>query len=436
MRFLVAILPALIALQTPEPADPRSRPDPRELVRESADAIKRYKSYELESVVLVETKGGALDSRMEIPTAVSVRRPDRMLIESRSAVAGLTIVGDGQQTWFYMTPAKKYIKRAAAGSPEAALGDSGLTPKNLPDVSKFVKSVEIAREDEIELDEGKRFPCWVVQTTYDTIPLPEQDTRITGATETMWISKEEGLRLQSTFHAKLLFAGKTEPVEMTQSTRTTALRLNVDLPDSAFVFKPPPDAKETPDWTLPGVAKPDVLAKPAPDFKAQTLDGAEIDLAALRGKVVLLDFWATWCAPCKRDLPAIEKLHREFRQRGLAVLGVNVGEEKADVQKFLSAVRVTHPVVQVDESNDLLAKLAVNAFPTTVLIDRKGNVASYEVGARGEAALRADLAKLGIRTATVKPGPVSGSQTKTPPGSPTKTPGTNPQTANPPANSK
>jgi thiol-disulfide isomerase/thioredoxin len=320
LRFLVAILPALIALQTPEPADPRSRPDPRELVRESADAIKRYKSYELESVVLVETKGGALDSRMEIPTAVSVRRPDRMLIESRSAVAGLTIVGDGQQTWFYMTPAKKYIKRAAAGSPEAALGDSGLTPKNLPDVSKFVKSVEIAREDEIELDEGKRFPCWVVQTTYDTIPLPEQDTRITGATETMWISKEEGLRLQSTFHAKLLFAGKTEPVEMTQSTRTTALRLNVDLPDSAFVFKPPPDAKETPDWTLPGVAKPDVLAKPAPDFKAQTLDGAEIDLAALRGKVVLLDFWATWCAPCKRDLPAIEKLHREFRQRGLAVL--------------------------------------------------------------------------------------------------------------------
>jgi hypothetical protein len=117
-------------------------------------------------------------------------------------------------------------------------------------------------------------------------------------------------------------------------------------------------------------------------------------------------------------------------------LGVNVGEEKADVQKFLGAVRVTHPVVQVDESNELLAKLAVNAFPTTVLIDRKGNVASYEVGARGEAALRADLAKLGIRTATVKPGPVSGSQTKTPPGSPTKTPGTNPQTANPPANSK
>jgi len=431
LRLLLTALPVLMALQTPEPADPRARPDPRELVRQSADAIKRYKSYELESVVLVETKGGALDSRMEIPTAVSVRRPDRMLIESRSSVAGLTIVGDGEHTWFYMTPAKKYIKRAAAGSPEAALGDSGMAPKNLPDVSKFVKSVEIAREDEIEL-EGKKFACWVVETTYDTIRLPEQDTRITDATEVMWISKEGGLRLQSTFHAKLLFPGKTEPVEMAQSTRTTALRLNVDLPDSAFVFKPPPDAKETADWTLPGVAKPDVLAKPAPDFKAQTLDGAEIDLAALRGKVVLLDFWATWCVPCKRDLPAIEKLHREFRQKGLTVLGVNVGEEKADVQKFLSALRVTHPIVQVDESNELLAKLAVNAFPTTVLIDRKGNVAAYEVGARGEAALRADLAKLGIRTP-----PPSAGQAKTQPGSPAgapgnpaKAPGANPQSTN------
>jgi thiol-disulfide isomerase/thioredoxin len=399
-RLFVAAVPVLLAAQTP------ATPDPRELVRQSADAIKHYKSYELESVVLVETKGGALDNRMEIPTAISVRRPDRMLIESRSTVAGVTIAGDGEHTWYYLTPEKKYIKRAAAGSPEAALGDSGLLPKNLPDVSKSIRSVELAREEEIELDGGKRFPCWVVETAYDPITLPEQDTKIVEATEVVWISKEQGLRLQSTFHAKLLFPGKTEPVEMTQSTRTTALRLNVDLPDSLFVFTPPPDAKQTADWSLPGITKPDVLAKPAPDFKAQTLDGAKIDLAALRGKVVLLDFWATWCVPCKRDLPAVEKMHREFRQSGLAVLGINVGEEKAEVQKFLSTLRLTHPVVQVDEASDLVTRLAVNAFPTTVLIDRKGNVAAYEVGVRGEAALRADLAKLGIGTPPARPGPV------------------------------
>src|SRR5438552_14584681 len=105
-RLALLVFPALLFAQ----------PDPRELVRQSAEAIKKYKSYQLDSVVLVETHGGGLETKLEMPTSVSVRRPDRMRIESKSATAGLTIVSDGEHTWFLLLPLKQYIKREATGS--------------------------------------------------------------------------------------------------------------------------------------------------------------------------------------------------------------------------------------------------------------------------------------------------------------------------------
>lgn len=387
-RLALCLIPALLLAQ----------PDPRELIRNSAEAIKQYKSYQIESVVLVETRGAGVDNKLEIPSSISVRRPDRLRIESKNKTLGVLVVSDGEHIWYYMSHLKQYIKREASGSPESAVISSGFLPKNLPDPSTSVKSVKLSGEDGIDLG-GEKIPCWVVETTYDKIALPGQNASIIEAVQINWISKDKGLSLQSTFGAKLVLPGMPQPVEMTQSTRTTALRLNVDLPDSLFVFTPPEGSKETADWSLPGVAKPDIIGKAPPAFTGKSLDGKEIDLAALRGKVVLIDFWATWCGPCKRELPAIQKVHTEFRDKGLVVLGVSVGEEKATIEKFLKTAGLTYPVFRVDEATDLVSKLSVTGFPTVVLLDRDGKVASYEVGARGEDALRKDLAKLGISAA-------------------------------------
>lgn len=395
MRLLPYLFPAVILAQ-PNPAQPNpAQPDPRELIRRSADAIKQFKSYELESVVFIDMQGGPIRNKMELPSKVSVRRPDRMRIESRSQAGGITIVSDGEHTWFYMTPLKKYVKREASGSPEAAVGNSGLLPKNLPDVSKSIKSVRLTHE-EISVA-GEVIPCWVIETTYDSINLPAQELAIEDATQITWISKKHGLNLQTKFSAKLNLPGVDELVKMTQSTQTTALRLNLDLPDSLFVFKVPEGAKETDDWTLPGITKPDVIGKPVAQFQGTSLDGKPIDLEALRGKVVLLDFWTTWCTPCRRDLPALQKLATEFRDQGLVVIGLDVAEPNATVEAFLKTNSLTFPVALLDDQVMLLTDLAVNAFPTTILIDRDGNIASYEVGAQGEAALRSELTKLGLK---------------------------------------
>jgi len=378
MRCLALLfLPALLFSQT--------QPDPRELLLRSADAIKKYSSYQIHSLSIIETRGGT-NTRMQMPAVISVRRPDRMRIESQTDAAASTVVSDGAHTYIYIDQQKKYIRRAATSSPESAVGENSVL-KNIPDITHSINSVEITGEKTMEIDD-QQYECWVVEAHYDTIKIPAQNLTILDAVQTSWISKTLGLTLQNSFTARLLIGTLPEPVVMTQATTTVGLSLNADLPDSLFVFTPPPGATLAADWTLPGIAKPDIEGKPAPVLK-----GAP----PTQGKVVLLDFWTSWCGPCKRESPIIAKLQKEFRSQGLMVLGVNVGEDKETVEK----AGLMYPSLQLDADDEALKFLSVHAYPTVILIDRAGKVAFYDIGAKSEATLRIALAKTGIKAPPV-----------------------------------
>jgi thiol-disulfide isomerase/thioredoxin len=380
MRRLGFLFPALLFCQ--------QQPDPRELLLRSADAIKKYSSYQIHSLSVIETRGGT-NTRMQMPAVISVRRPDRMRIESETNEAASTVVSDGAHTYIYFDQQKKYIRRAATTSPEAALGSLN----NLPDITNSIDSVQITGEKTVEIDD-QQYECWVVEARYDTIKVPGQNLTILDAVQTSWISKTLALTLQNSFTARLLVGTLPEPVIMTQATTTVKLSLNADLPDSLFVFTPPAGATQTADWTLPGITKPDVEGKPAPALK-----GAP----PTQGKVVLINFWTSWCDPCKREVPIMEKLNKEFRSKGLVVLGVNVGEDKEAVDK----AHLAYPSLQLDADDEALKTLSVHAYPTLVLIDRTGKVALYDVGAKSEASLRAALAKTGIKSAPPPPKPAA-----------------------------
>jgi thiol-disulfide isomerase/thioredoxin len=375
MRRLALLLLPVFSFSQPQP-------DPRELLLRSADAIKKYSSYQIRSLSIIETRGGT-NTRMQMPAVISVRRPDRMRIESETGADATTVVSDGSHTYIYLEQQKKYIRRAATSSPETALGESGVL-KDLPDIAESLRSVEITGEKTMEIDD-QQYECRVVEARYDTIRVPSQNLTILDAVQTSWISKTLGLTLQNSFTARLLIGTLPEPVIMTQVTTTVGLSLNADLPDSLFVFTPPPGSTRTADWTLPGITKPEVEGKIAPALK-----GAP----PTRGKVVLLDFWTSWCGPCKQESPIIEKLQKEFRAQGLVVLGVNVGEDQETVAK----ARLAYPSLQLDADDEALKSLSVHAYPTVVLIDRTGKVAFYDIGAKSEASLRAALAKTGIKS--------------------------------------
>ena len=118
----------------------------------------------------------------------------------------------------------------------------------------------------------------------------------------------------------------------------------------------------------------------APDFALKDAEGKLVHLSDYRGKVVLLDFWATWCGPCKIEIPWFMDFQRQNQEKGLVVLGVSMDDEGWDIVKpYLASMKVNYRVVI---GNDHTAQLygGVDALPTTFLIDRDGKIAAVHVG--------------------------------------------------------
>jgi len=112
---------------------------------------------------------------------------------------------------------------------------------------------------------------------------------------------------------------------------------------------------------------------PAPAFQLDSSDGKAVDLGSLRGKVVMINFWASWCGPCREEMPILEKLHAKYKPMGFTMIGVNVEPDSAEAAKWLKATPVTFPIL-FDTKSEVSKLYAVQSMPSTVIIDRKGNL--------------------------------------------------------------
>lgn len=118
----------------------------------------------------------------------------------------------------------------------------------------------------------------------------------------------------------------------------------------------------------------------AENFTLETLDGTSVDLGDYRDKFVLLNFWATWCAPCRKEMPALDNLHKELNHAGLEVVGVHVGPSLDSIKKFLDQVPVEFTILV--DLNMELANWGVLGLPTTFLISPEGRIVYRAVGER------------------------------------------------------
>ena len=118
----------------------------------------------------------------------------------------------------------------------------------------------------------------------------------------------------------------------------------------------------------------------APDFSLQDLDGKPLDLASYRGKVVLLDFWATWCTPCREEIPHFVEWQDKYREQGLQVIGISMDEGPKPVRNFYREFKMNYPVA-VGTEKLATAYGGVLGLPITFLIDRDGKIAAKFVGA-------------------------------------------------------
>ena len=119
----------------------------------------------------------------------------------------------------------------------------------------------------------------------------------------------------------------------------------------------------------------------APELGARTLDGQTLRMADLRGKVVIVDFWASWCEPCREEMPVLERLYRRYREQGLVVVGVSVDRTERNARGFLRRTRVSFPIIH-DASHAIANRYSPPKMPSSYIVDRRGVIRHVHEGFR------------------------------------------------------
>jgi peroxiredoxin len=204
---------------------------------------------------------------------------------------------------------------------------------------------------------------------------------------TMWIDAESGLIGEVTIDLKKAYGDMMQgQMTIDKALGTISFldaQADAELPADAFVFKPGADDRKVDAFEMDG--GPDLQQKlvgqPVPDFKGTDLEGKSIGIADYKGKVVVLDFWATWCPPCMEMIPQIQELSAEYADKGAVVIGMNMDQPNAleRVKKTVETKKLTFRQF-MDPQGEVADQFKVTGIPCTVLVDGKGVIQWIHTG--------------------------------------------------------
>jgi len=396
--MLKPILAALLALTLAGPVRAEPAPNARALLQQVSEAYRALTSYHFEGTMNTRMSGGA-DQSLEVPLVLAADRAGRTRLDLRHPQQGGLLVSDGRQTSTYIYSLNQYMQK-----PAETVADSAGMPKpsgNSPILRYFdplqdLKAADLTGEQQITVG-ATPADCWVVHCDM-TPPQALAADSTARATVTFWVEKARALVLRDSVSISLRNPATGANMAMDQVTSFTLARVNEALPDSLFAFAPPAGATLVQAFgpqAGPEIPSP-LVGKPAPPFTLKGVKGSTVSLASYKGKVVLLDFWATWCRPCRIEMPRVEALYKEFKTKGLVVFGVNFAEDIATVKAFLAKNPYTMPIL-LDTKGEAGRLYQADAIPTLVVIGKDGKISAYFRGVREENVLREALAKAGMK---------------------------------------
>jgi peroxiredoxin/outer membrane lipoprotein-sorting protein len=397
MRALWRVILLFLCLA---PGYGQSTTDARELLARVAQAYRDAAAFHFVAAETTLAKSGDLGREQERRFVIANEAAGRWRVEVDGATQSGLGLSDGQWIWIYLPDSGKYTKRPVADNTTDGAGPPFENLKSYfisrySGIAAGIKNARLLREETLTVN-GRDTPCLVIEAEYAPGAAGKLARRF-------WIELTRLVILREESEAEMKGRPGGGPVRITQTVSFDRVQLGEPLPDLLFSFEPPASARLVASFDDASEGGATLIGQVAPGFELPDLSGKLHRLEDLRGKVVLLNFWATWCMPCRVELPLLEELHRargnraranqKQAQESLLVLGVNnESEEKA--RRFVQERDLTFPNL-ADAENTLARAYNVESIPTTVVIGKDGKVAFYAVGPQTLEQLRQVLAEAG-----------------------------------------
>jgi peroxiredoxin len=380
-RFAVGGLLLLTLGQ--RPAEPADSAKPEDVIRKMSDFYKQQKSFSVTSETQVKVRAKGLNNTSKSSFTAVFERPNHFALRGKGGTrsAGLTVVSDGDTLYMHIAALKKYSKEDAPQS-LAQLAESPLTNLGTPrGVRNFIF-------DFLTDDPAKLILKGVTASkdlgTAKVDGQPARHLQFTGGKLDweVWVADDKDpilLRVEYDL-SKTVRGPKDLKVTLDQTFKDWKFGLTPSPKD--FSFTPPKNAREVHSLFERDDSPSPLLGKAAPAVDLERLDGNRVKLANDTGKnVVMLDMWATWCGPCRQELPHLIEVAKDYRAKGVVLYAIDIDkrESKMKIEEFLKKEKLDM-TVGLDSKGNVAEAYGVEGIPMLMLIDKHGVVQCVHIG--------------------------------------------------------
>ncbi len=352
------------------------------LVFQIAETYKDLKVYHFEGETEVRIRRGYQTQESSFSVQMAERFPTHFRVQVGGEQAR-TLVYNADSTWAFHPPSGEYIARPGRLQP-------GPQRTDFPDFFNAYKRLDeitdrtqiISADTTYELGNEQRRVFFL-----ELILKP--DPQNPGASNTMllWVDRDRGVVLQER-SSRYIPTSPAGPVSLRRTTSFRIASVNEGIPDSLFTFEPPENTRAVTEIVAFPNLPVTLHGRQVDPFSLPALHAEEeLSLSRWQGRVIVLNFWATWCAPCRAEMSALNRLQKQGQSEGLTVLAINVEELPEPVRSYIEEEGLDFTVL-LDQFGLVSRQFSVEELPTTFVIDRSGIIRDHMIGARTEADFR------------------------------------------------
>ena len=394
---LLAALVLLASAGMPlEPKPPATDPLARKALERVVERYRTLKGYRLEGRASTTVSTRTEHNETANSVRFVVQRPRRFASEVRESEYTTRVVTNGESLWTAVPELGQYTVQALA--PLLAGADSATLKGQLDPARDYARLLDGVTRIQTLSRDTVRTARGAVQCERYALTRAAADSAGPGITihpRVVWVDPASRLVLLDSSRVDQNHP-QLGPVSSVSITRMVVAEPDPALGADAFVFRPDPDMRRVKKFMQRSPEHEALEGQPATDFTLETLAGSKpVRLSSLKGRVVVLDFWATWCGPCRRWLPIVAQANRDYGAKGLSVFAVNEREDDAKVRAYLDQQKLDLPVL-MDRSGTVGSIYRASSIPLTVVVGRDGNVVRIMVGLHEADDLKDVLQEAGI----------------------------------------